>query len=147
MRKPLALFLLLVTLAFIYQGCGPSGEESVCSANFTGSGLSLFVDHIQDTSYRFTLCENSQPPGAVYSIFGVNKESSLSALDPTSSARESHLGDASDAGDQYQVTFENTDIWFAVYEDEESGGSFIHSTSNELIRGDLSLIPLNESIE
>jgi len=134
----------LILLSVLWVGCAPPGgnsnlnQQSACVSNYTGRGLSLKATLLGGTTYSFTLCSDSAIQGAVFTIYGAATAAGVTDPAILTRYRLSHVGDIQKQGQSFQVTFAS-DLWFVIYTDVESGGSFQYDNTTEMVRGDLSL--------
>jgi hypothetical protein len=126
--------ILIFVLAVALSACGASPTED-CTANFLGSGVSVKVTNVSTDTYRFELCGDSRATYPAFTVYGAAQESDISQSSILARYRLSHVV-ASRSGDAFEVTF-NSDLFFVLFADTESGGSLQYSNATELVRGSL----------
>lgn len=125
--------LIFAPLSLI--SCGGSPVEDP-QPNFFGNGYSLRIEQTSQNTYRFTVIQNSSYPNTVFTVYGFHDETQINSTFPASShARLSHVQDASQPGSEFEVTFNNDDTWFAIYQDDWDGIAWIYSDRQEFVRG------------
>ena len=131
--------LLILSFSLLLTSCGEQVSQSQCNPNYASQGFSAYVEFLQGTSYRFTICTNSDYQGSVFTVYGVASQEDIATMDLETRKRLAHVSDASQPGSNFPVTFESSDTWFIIYEDQEVGGTFELSNSVEMLRGNLML--------
>ncbi len=130
--KAILLSLIVLTLA----GCGsdktfPEG----LTANHSGNGFTAHMEHVSFNTYKFTIVSNDNHRGAIFSVYGLADESYVSTFNPNTRVRLAHVSDGHQAGSTFEVTFNNDDNFFIIYQDALVGGSFVFDTTKEMLRG------------
>jgi hypothetical protein len=121
----------------LLAGCAGGGEPEGLQPNFVGDGYSLNAQQTSLNTYKFTVVENTKHRNIVFSVFGFHDQSQITpTFNMNSHARLSHVSDVKNAGDSFEITFNDDDTWFAIYQDDWDGLSWIYSDRVELIRGD-----------
>jgi len=136
--------LALVSALFLFAHCGVNGGNSGmvggapgCSPNVIDSGLQISMEPVSTGSneYTVTLCANSQPANAVYSVYGGMNKDDVDATQNqyiSSSVRyPNSITATNNSGSSFQVTFHGSDNFFAIYSD----GSFQAMVSPHRIPG------------
>ena len=121
--------LLLISVLFLLTRCGmengsQNGSAPGCSPNVIDSGLQVSMMPLSPGSneYSVTLCANSQPADAVYTVYGGRNEDDVDARrNPyiTSATRRPSITSTNSSGNTFQVTFANSDQYFAIYLDQD----------------------------
>jgi hypothetical protein len=134
---------IALSIFFVCTGCGEQTNKVACTPNFEGGGMSIKMQYLRDNSdgssaYSIQMCNDSRPPGVTFSVYGGSAAETMIS-NPTSSVRLQRVKDSAYSGAQFEVNFKGFDTWFVIYLDRPSAGTYILDTTNEMVRGDLSL--------
>lgn len=127
--------LALACLFLLMNSCGQLGPKGAAEANFFGNGYSMLVEQQTINTYKFTVVENNNFQGAIFSVYGLQSDSQVGNFNPNTRVRLAHVADGANVGDSFEVTFNSDDSWFIIYEDALIGGSFQFDLTSEMIRG------------
>ena len=118
---------LLVLTAALYTHCGPNNgtgtsnnQPTACTPNVIDSGLQLSVTKMGGSTYKFMLCADGQYSNVTYTVYGAPTQGDVDkpGIDLKSRWREANITASNSAGNAYQVTFHESDNYFAVYLDD-----------------------------
>lgn len=137
-----SLILAFASLTLLVTRCGPGGYGngnngySYCTPNVINAGMQLLVQPLVAGSniYSMTLCSDAAPQ-AVFTVYGGVSESSvtLGTINVNAAMRSPHISDALSAGTTFQVTFQSSDNYFAIYQDVFSGANYVFDASSPMI--------------
>jgi hypothetical protein len=125
------IIFLLVTL----NSCAPGGGNSSCSPNVIEGGYQLKVSALSSTVFSFQLCTTPSTAG-VFTVYGATLSGSLDqgSINVNASWRNKQITDARTAGAIFQVTFNASDNYFALYMDHPDGmGGYLLSNTTQLV--------------
>lgn len=125
-------------MALTLSGCGGGGvpePETENLANFSADGFSVRATQTSVNTYQFTIIENTKYPNAVFSVYGLEDDSQLGTFNTNSKMRLAHVVDASQPEQTFEVTFNDNDVWFAIYRDDWDGFGWIYSTRTPMLSG------------
>ena len=127
-------------LLFMFTHCGPNSgtETSTCTPNVIDSGLQLYVSALNTNTYQMQLCA---APGSskVFTVYGAAAAAALAddgSLNTSLSKREPvHISiNGGVTGSSFQITFNSTDNYFAIFQDRSFGsGEYVLDSSNILV--------------
>lgn len=123
--------LLFVIVLFLHCGVEQSGTTS-CSPNVIDSGLQVSMEAYSagSNTYSVTLCSNSQPSSAVYSVYGAHDESDVNSQ---AAIRLANITATNSSGASFQVTFKSSDNYFAIYQDKNMGSYYVLDFSQVMV--------------
>lgn len=132
---PVAFIALILSILISCGGVGNGGSDAYCSANFVQGGVGMRVTFLVGSlnEFQFQVCYNDTFAGSQVSVYGVQLESDIASLSTSTDVRLAHLSDGLRPGDSFSVTFNNSDAWFVIYEDDNLGN---FDTSSEVLRGE-----------
>ena len=135
LRIKLHLAWVWVFLALNATACAPESSNSSCTPNVIESGYQLKVTALSSTVFSFQFCSTPSPSG-VFSVYGANANTTLdqSFINVNASWRAKQITDARTAGATFQVTFNSSDNYFALYLDAPDGmGGYVLSNTTPLV--------------
>jgi hypothetical protein len=132
LRKATTNIILFMGL-LILNSCGGGSASLYCTPNFTQGNIALKVTHIIGSlnTYEFQVCYNDSFRGKQVTVYGAQTYGDIATLG-AANIRLASLTDGLYPGDEFTVTFNNNDTWFAIYEDV--GG--IPATTKQIIIGE-----------
>lgn len=137
MSKKAPKAILMAAIAILISFMISCGNESpdYCTANFVQGGVGMRVTFLVGSlnEFNFQVCYNDTFRGSEVSVYGVQFESDIATLSTATDVRLAHLTDGLLPGQSFSVTFNSSDAWFVIYEDDTLGN--LDNTS-EVIRGE-----------
>ena len=113
--------MILLGAALTLWHCGPanSPDNNSCQPNVIEQNMALMVNQISGNDYSFQVCQSSLPANAAYTVYGGLDSTGLTQnnFNPRGAIRAPHLSQANVVGAVYQVTFKDSDLYFAIYQD------------------------------
>lgn len=116
-------FKLIFILGCFQLSCGPNQGSNECGANVVDVGMQLKVTALSSNVMKFTLCADIDS-STVYTVYGGTSESSVAqaSINVNASWRNPpHITSTTAVGNSFQVTFQGSDNFFAIYEDVSDG--------------------------
>jgi hypothetical protein len=120
MNRLLKLIAVLSSLvaALVLSRCGGKGEGvGTCNATHVGNGVTISMTQIAGNSYKITLCNDIQSRNTYTVYGGIGSSSITPSMITTASIRLHPVANARTVGSVYQVEFNSSDTWFAIYLD------------------------------
>ena len=131
--KSIVAVFIAVFLSILIS-CGNS-TSSYCTPNFVQGGVGMRVTYLVGSmnEFQFQVCYNDNFVGSQVSVYGVQLQSDIAGINTSTDVRLEHLTDGLNPGESFSVTFNNSDAWFVIYEDDNLGN--LDNTS-EVLRGE-----------
>lgn len=124
----------VVLLLLVCVRCGQNPNNTGLTPTNTGNGYSVNIQRTVGNTFKFTVTQNKDFKGAVFSVYGFWDSNQMFNFDPNARVRLPHVVDGSDS---FEVTFQPTDLYFAIFQDNVVNGSFVYSTSKLMVSGQL----------
>jgi hypothetical protein len=139
-NKRISYFAILILTLFSVNRCGPAGSMgdggSTCTPNVIDSKMSLLVTPLGGNVYSFQTCSSSVQPTATFSVYGGPDSNSISQnnFNARGAIRNQNISQLNGSTQPFQVTFQNSDVYFAIYQDQMTGnGPFLDDSGAPIV--------------